>query len=92
VVKRQPDQQGVVVAEAAAQRLTQLGKLLAQLALGQLRQRLGVALAGDQGRQHRPARHTQHVSGDRVQLDASVLQVFWMRWTSALWAWISRLR
>jgi hypothetical protein len=65
VVKRQPDQQGVVVAEAAAQRLTQLGKLLAQLALGQLRQRLGVALAGDQGLEDRPARHAQHVGGDR---------------------------
>ena len=37
VVKRQPDQQRVVVAEAASQRLAQLGELLAQLALGQLR-------------------------------------------------------
>ena len=47
VPKRQPDQQRVVVAEAAAQRLAQLGELLAQLALGQLRQDLGVAFAGD---------------------------------------------
>jgi hypothetical protein len=74
VVKRQPDQQRVVVAEAASQRLAQLGELLAQLALGQLRQRLGVALAGDQGLEDRPARDAQDVSGDRVQLDASVLQ------------------
>jgi hypothetical protein len=65
VVKRQPDQQRVMLAEAAAQRLAQLGELLAQLAPGQLRQRLGVALAGDQGLEDRPARDAQHVSGDR---------------------------
>jgi hypothetical protein len=65
VVKRQPDQQRVVVAEAAAQRLAQLGELLGQLALGQLRQDLGVAFAGDQGLEDRPARDTQHVGGDR---------------------------
>jgi hypothetical protein len=65
VVKGQPDQQPMVLAEAAPQRLAQLGELLAQLALGQLRQDLGVALAGDQGRQHRPARDAQDVSGDR---------------------------
>jgi hypothetical protein len=74
VVKGQPDQQSVVVAEAAAQRLTQLGELLAQLALGQLGQDLGVAFAGDQGAQHRPTRDAQHVGGDRAQLDAGVLQ------------------
>jgi hypothetical protein len=55
VVKGQPDQQRMVLAEAAAQRLAQLGELLAQLALGQLRQRLGVALPADEGGQHRPA-------------------------------------
>jgi hypothetical protein len=65
VVKGQPDQQRVVVAEAASQRLAQLGELLAKLALGQLGQDLGVAFAGDQGRQHRPARDAQDVSGDR---------------------------
>jgi hypothetical protein len=37
VGKGQPDQQPMVVAEAAAQRLAQLGELGAQLALGQLR-------------------------------------------------------
>jgi hypothetical protein len=74
VVKGQPDQQPMVLAEAAPQRLAQLGELLAQLALGQLRQDLGVAFAGDQGRQHRPARDAQDVSGDRDLLDAGVLQ------------------
>src|SRR6266508_2510292 len=56
------------------QRLAQLGELGAQPALGQLGQHPGVALPGDQRRQHRPTRHAQHVSGDRVQLDAGVLQ------------------
>jgi hypothetical protein len=65
VVKGQPDQQRVVVAEAASQRLAQLGELLAKLALGQLGQDFGVAFAGDQGLQHRPARDAQDVSGDR---------------------------
>jgi hypothetical protein len=74
VGKGQPDQQPMVLAEAAPQRLAQLGELLAQLALGQLGQDLGVAFAGDQGLQHRPARDAQDVSGDRVQLDAGVLQ------------------
>jgi hypothetical protein len=65
VGKGQPDQQRMVLAEAAPQRLAQLGELLAQLALGQLRQDLPVAFAGDQGLQHRPARDAQDVSGDR---------------------------
>ena len=66
VGKRQPDQQPVMVAEPARQRLAQLGELLAQLALGQLRQDLGVALPTDEGGQHRPARDAQDVGGDRV--------------------------
>ena len=65
VVKGQPDQQPVVVADAASQRLAQLGELLAKLALGQLGKDLGVAFAGDQSAQHRPARDAQDVSGDR---------------------------
>ena len=50
VVQAQPDQQGVVVPEPAPQRLAQLGDLLAQHALGQLGEHLGVAFAGDQRR------------------------------------------
>ena len=50
------------------------GDLVAQPALGQLGEHLGVALAGDQGGEHRPTRHAQHVGGDRVQLDAGILQ------------------
>ncbi len=58
----------------APQRLAQLGELGAQPPLGQLGEHPGVALASDQGRQHRPTRGAQHISGDRVELDAGVLQ------------------
>jgi len=74
VLQGQPDQQPMVVAEAAAQGVAELGELGAQPAAGQLGQHPGVALAGDQGRQHRPAGDAQDVTGDRVQLDAGVLQ------------------
>jgi hypothetical protein len=61
VLQRQPHQQGVMLAEAAAQRLAQLGQLGAQLALGQLGQHHRVALPGDQAGQHRPAQDPQHL-------------------------------
>jgi hypothetical protein len=93
VVKGQPDQQPVVVAEAASQRLAQLGELLAQLALGQLRQDLGVALPADEGGQHGPARDAQVCQWrPRPCLMPASSSVFWTRWHSALWAWIRRLR
>src|SRR3954452_18537686 len=47
VGQAEPDEQGVVVAEATAQGLAQRGDLLAPGAAGQLGQHLGVALAGD---------------------------------------------
>ncbi len=50
------------------------GIFLRSTALGQLGQHLGVAFTGDERGQHRPARHAQHVGGDRVQLDAGVLE------------------
>jgi hypothetical protein len=49
VVKGQPDQQPMMLPEAAPQGLAQLGELLAQLALGQLGQDLGIALPADEG-------------------------------------------
>jgi hypothetical protein len=49
VVKGQPDQQRMMLPEAAPQGVAQPGELLAQLALGQLRQDLGVALPADEG-------------------------------------------
>jgi hypothetical protein len=93
VRKGQAHQQGVVVPEPSApQRLAQLGELGPQPPPGQLSQHLGVAFPGHQGGQHRPARGAQHVGGDRVQLDPGVSRVFWTRWPSAAWAWMSRLR
>src|SRR3954471_12729152 len=74
VVQAEPDQQGVVVTEAAAQCLAQLGELLAQQALGQLGEDVGVAFAGDQGGQHRPSGDAEHLGGDRAQLDPGVLE------------------
>src|SRR3954451_23356881 len=74
VLQRQPDQQRVVLAEPAAQRLTQRRGLGAKLPAGQLDQHLGVAFAGDQGGEHGPAGDAEDVGGDRVQLDARVLQ------------------
>jgi hypothetical protein len=74
VVKGQPDQQRMMLAEAAPQRLAQLGELLAQLALGQRRQRLGVAFAGDQAlRIARPDTPSTSVATETL-LDAGVLQ------------------
>ena len=80
VVEAQPDQQGVVVAEPAPQRVAQLGDLLAQLALGQLGEHLGVALTGDQSGAAspgptRPARPTATESN----LMPASSRVFWMR-------------
>ena len=64
VVQAHPDQQGVVVPEPAPQRLAQLGDLLAQHALGQLGEHLGVTFTGDRARAAspgptRPARPTR---------------------------------
>jgi hypothetical protein len=50
------------------------GSLLAELAVSQRRQHLRVAFPGDQGGQHGPAGDAEDVGGDRVQLDAGVLQ------------------
>jgi hypothetical protein len=74
VLQAQPDQERVVFAEPPAQGLPQRGEPAPQPALGQLGQHLGVALAGDQGGEHRPPGHAQHVGGDRVQLDPGVLE------------------
>ena len=67
-------QEPVMVAEVAGEGLLQLAELGAQAAAGQLRQRLGVPLARDQGGQHRPARDPEDVAGDHRQLDLGVLE------------------
>jgi hypothetical protein len=60
--------------EATAQRFAQLGELVAEAAPGELGEDLGVALAGKQRPQHRPARDAKHVGRDRAKPDRGVLQ------------------
>ena len=74
VVEAHPDQQGVMVTETSLQGPAQLGDLVAELALGQVCECLGIALTGDERAQHGPARHAHDVRRDRVQLDARVLE------------------
>ena len=69
-----PDQQRVVAGEAALERFAQRGDLLAQRALGQLGEHLGVVGAGDQRVEHPPGGHAEHLGGDRGELDPGVLQ------------------
>ena len=56
VVQVHPQQQRVVVVEAAHQGLAQLGDLGPHAGQGHVGQHLGVAFAGDQRLQHPPAR------------------------------------
>ena len=90
--RRHADEQGVVVAEAAPQRLAQLGELVAQPALGHLGEHLGVAFAGDEGGEHQPARDARTSEATESSLMPASSRVFWMRWNSEVWAWMSRLR
>jgi len=64
----------VVLVEPAVKRLSELGDLRPQPPLGQLRQRGGIAVAGDERLQHRPTGDAQDVGGDRGQLDSRILQ------------------
>ena len=74
LVQQHPRQLGVVVVEAAGQRLHQGGALAAHPPPGQLGQHLGVALPGDQRLQHGPPGDAHDVGGHRGQLDQGVLQ------------------
>src|SRR5436305_1086704 len=60
--------------EAAAERLPQLRQLLAQRALGEVRQYGGIPGPGDERPEHRAARDPEDVGRDRGQLDARVLE------------------
>ena len=64
----------MVVGDLPAQRLAQRGDLAPQPAFGQPCEHLWVALAGNQRGQHGPTRDTEHIGGDRVQLDPAILQ------------------
>jgi hypothetical protein len=68
------DDQRVMRLEAALQRLSQRGELLAQQALGQVSEDLGVGRAGHQRVEHRPSRDAENVGSDAVKLDHGVLQ------------------
>jgi hypothetical protein len=67
-------QEGVLVGEAPSERLYQQAEFGAQPGTGQLRQDLGVALAGHQRGQHGPPRHPEDVGGDHRELDLGILQ------------------
>src|SRR5205823_7794198 len=68
------DEQRVVGTEAAEERLPQLRQLLAQRALGEVRQYGGIPGPGDERPEHRAARDPEDVGRDRGQLDARVLE------------------
>ena len=67
-------EQRVVAGEPALERFAQRGDLLAQRALGQLGEHVGIVSAGDQRVEHLPGRDAEHLGGDRGQLDPGVLQ------------------
>ena len=73
-VEMTPGQEPVVLAEAASQRLGQLGDLRTQTPLGQIRQRGRVAFPSDQRFEHGPAGHPADVAGHRGQFDTGVLE------------------
>jgi hypothetical protein len=66
-------QERVMVAEVAGEGLLQLAALGAQAGPRQLRQRLWVALPGQQRGQHVAAGDPEDVGGDHAQLDLGVL-------------------
>jgi hypothetical protein len=73
-IQHRLQQEGVMVVEAATEGLFQLAELGTQTAAGQLRQHLGVTLAGDQRGQHGPAGEPEDVAGHHRELDLGVLQ------------------
>lgn len=64
----------MVVRHVAPQRLDELCPLLAGGALREVGEPLGVVLAGDDCREHRPAAQAQHVGQDAGDLDVRGLQ------------------
>jgi hypothetical protein len=68
------DEQRVVAGEATLERCAQGGDLLAQRALGQLGEDLGIVSARDQRVEHLAGGFAEHLGGDRGQFDPGVLQ------------------
>ncbi len=63
-----------MVIEAPDERLAQDADLGPHPGEGHLGEHLGVAFPGDERLQHPPRRDTEDVGGDRIQLDAGVLE------------------
>jgi hypothetical protein len=68
------EQEGVLVGEEPSERLHQRVEFGAQPGAGQLREDLGVALAGHQRGQHGPPGHPEDVAGHHREFDLGVLQ------------------
>lgn len=92
VVQGPPHQQGVVGAEVAASCLPQLGKLVAEATPGQLGEDLGSRSPASRARSiARPETPSTSVATEPSRMAASS-KVLWMRWHSAVWGGMSRLR
>jgi len=74
-VQVQAGQEGVVVTEAAGERLGEGGDLGALPPLGQIRQHGRVTLAVDERLEHGPPGHPADVARHRGQLDAGILEL-----------------
>jgi hypothetical protein len=88
----QADQQPMMGTKAAPQGLAQLRELGAQPPLGQLSQHLwSRSPATSASSIARPEAPSTSVATESSLMPASS-SVFWMRWPSEAWAWMSRLR
>src|SRR5712691_1235123 len=69
-----PEQERVVCGDASDEYLLQCRAFLPQPALRQSGQRHRIALAGNEGLEHRPPRGAEHVGGDVSKLDVGGLE------------------
>ena len=76
LLQMQAQQETVMPGDAAAQRFAQRLRRGLDPAMRQLRQPLGIALAGDQRLDHRPAGQTHDIRDHRVELDVGIFQRF----------------
>ena len=67
-------EEAVMLVDPPVERQDQIGALAAQLALGEIRHRLGRGLALDQRPEHSAAGHSKDIAGDAGQLDVGGLQ------------------
>ncbi len=75
-------EEAMMLLDPPVERRDQIGALAPQLALGEIRHRLGRGLALDQRPEHRAAGHAEDIAGDARQLDVSP--------TSRIRLWTSR--